>query len=117
VTKSEHCRNCGNDIAAAGAGRPRRYCRAACRQAAYRTRASEAAARDRGALAALAVRLRDNADRLWLISQGWAPAEGRPEDAVEALLAEAVAVVGEMTGQGRVTGDGIRDDPPPGSPD
>jgi hypothetical protein len=68
-------------------------------------------------MAALALRLRDNADRLWLISQGWVPAEGCREDAVEALLAETVAVVEEMTHRGHALGDEIRDDPPPGSLD
>lgn len=113
MTKREQCRNCENEIPAAGAGRPRRYCSAACRQAAYRTRVSAATARNLGAMAALAIRLRDNADRLWLISQGWVPAEGGREDAVETLLAETAAVVEEMA----ALGDEARDDSPPDSLD
>ncbi|MBP2324798.1 hypothetical protein JOF56_005183 [Kibdelosporangium banguiense] len=103
MTKSHHCLSCGTEIQVANSGRPRRYCSAACRQAAYRARALVAAAADRTALAELAVRLRDNADRLWLISQGWSP----PGDgtALDTLLTDTVAVAEEMFR----LGDGMRD--------
>lgn len=44
-------------------------------------------------MAELAGRLRDNADQLWLISQGWSPPGAT---ALDALLTETVAVVEEM---------------------
>jgi hypothetical protein len=101
----------------ANAGRPRRYCSAACRQAAYRSRGLAAVANDRTALAALAVRLRDNADQLWLISQGWAPPGGRDGATLDTLLTDTVAVTEEMVRRGQALGDGTRDDVPPGSLD
>lgn len=95
--------NCGTEVRVASSGRPRRYCSAACRQAAYRARTLVAAAEDRTALAELAVRLRDNADRLWLISQGWtSPGDGY---ALNSLLTDTVAVAEEMFR----LGDGMRD--------
>ena len=114
VTKSDHCQNCGTEIPVVHVGRPRRYCSAACRQAAYRSRAVAATAGDRTALAALAVRLRDNADQLWLISQGWSPPGG---PVLDALLTETVEVADEMARRGHALGDGTRYGSPPASPD
>jgi hypothetical protein len=90
-------------VRVASSGRPRRYCSAACRQAAYRERTQAAASADRTALAELATRLRDNADRLWLISQGWTP----PGDgtALNSLLTDTITVAEEMFR----LGDGTRD--------
>ena len=101
----------------ANAGRPRRYCSAACRQAAYRSRGFAATASDRTALAALAVRLRDNADQLWLISQGWTAPRGHDGATLDSLLTDTVAVAEEMARRGQALGDGTRDDNPPSSPD
>jgi hypothetical protein len=44
-------------------------------------------------MAELAARLRDNADQLWLISQGWSPPGAI---ALDVLLAETVAVAEEL---------------------
>lgn len=108
---------CGTGIAVANVGRPRRYCSAACRQAAYRSRALAAATGNRTAMAALAVRLRDNADKLWLLSQGWVPPGGHGDPALDTLLTETVATAVELARRGRAGGDGTRDASAPGSPD
>jgi hypothetical protein len=112
--KSGHCRNCGTVVPVANVGRPRQYCSAACRQAAYRSREHAEAAGDRTAMAALAVRLRDNADQLWLISQGWAPPDGV---VLDTLLSETVALADELARRGGAPADGRRDASPPASPD
>lgn len=72
------CEQCGTRFAAADTGRPRRYCSARCRQRAYRAREVARTGLDPNdeALGALARRIRDNADRLWLFSQGWHPPTG-----------------------------------------
>jgi hypothetical protein len=65
-------------------------------------------AADRTALAELAVRLRDNADQLWLISQGWSPPGGG--SALCSLLTDTVAVAEEMARLGDGIGDGTSPD-------
>jgi hypothetical protein len=101
----------------ATAGRPRRYCSAACRQAAYRSRELAAAAIDRTAMAALAIRLRDNADQLWLLSQGWAPPEGRDGVSLDTLLTDTIAIAEEMAVRRHGPSYGTRDNFPPHSLD
>jgi hypothetical protein len=113
VTKSDHCQNCGTDIPTATVGRPRRYCTAACRQAAYRSRAEAATTADRKAIMALAAQLRDNADRLWLISQGWSPPGGTTLDT---LATETVAVAEELARRTHPTRNETRNVSPPPSP-
>jgi hypothetical protein len=100
VTKSGHCQNCGTEMSVVDLGRPKRYCSPACRQAAYRSRTLAAATGERVAMAALAVQLRDNADRLWLLSQGWAPPGGQDGVALVTLLTETVEVAVEMARRG-----------------
>jgi hypothetical protein len=78
------CLQCQRILEPAASGRPRRYCSAACRQRAYRQRA-RAAAQDEDGIVALARHLRDNADRLWVLAQGWHPP---PEDQGPASLAQ-----------------------------
>jgi hypothetical protein len=115
VTKSGYCQNCGTEMPMGDLGRPRRYCSAACRQAAYRSRTLATATGERMAMVTLAGRLRDNADRLWMLSQGWVPPSGQDGVALVTLLTETVEVAEEMARRGRALGDGIRDSFPSGS--
>jgi hypothetical protein len=68
-------------------------------------------------MAALAGRLRDNADQLWLISQGWAPPGGHDGAALDTLLTETVAVAEEMARRVQALSDETRNVSPPPSPD
>jgi hypothetical protein len=81
------CLQCQKIIEPAASGRPRRYCSPACRQRAYRRRA-RASAKDEDGIVALARHLRDNADRLWLLAQGW---HRPPEDREPASLSQLAA--------------------------
>ncbi|RLK54614.1 hypothetical protein CLV68_5647 [Actinokineospora cianjurensis] len=111
------CEYCGRPLVVAGAGRPRRYCTAACRQRAYRSRAVAAEVRERIELGQLALQLRDNADRLLLLSQGWQPPDGT--DPLDALLTETVHLATELAQRGHVLGgyETGHETPIPRSPD
>ncbi|GLW92680.1 hypothetical protein [Actinokineospora globicatena] len=101
----------------AGSGRPRRYCTAACRQRAYRSRAVAAEVRERIELGQLALQLRDKADRLLLLSQGWQPPDGT--DPLDGLLAETAHLATELSRRGHILGgyETGHETPIPRSPD
>ncbi|MBM7772030.1 hypothetical protein JOD54_002234 [Actinokineospora baliensis] len=111
------CEYCGRPLVVAGAGRPRRYCTAACRQRAYRGRAIAAEVRARIELGQLALQLRDNADRLLLLSQGWHPPDGT--DNVDDLLTTTVRLATELQRHGYLLGsdETSHETPLPRSPD
>ncbi|GAA2971551.1 hypothetical protein GCM10010483_14600 [Actinokineospora diospyrosa] len=111
------CEYCGRALVVAGAGRPRRYCTAACRQRAYRSRAIAAEVRERIELGQLALQLRDNADRLLLLSQGWHPPDGT--DNLDDLLSTTVRLATELSHRGHVLGSDEtgHETPLPRSPD
>ena len=85
------CAHCGAPLAVAASGRPRRYCSAACRQRSYRERVAGRTALDLGALAAL---VRDRAELLRLVCQGWHPPDG---GAVRALFADTAVLTAELS--------------------
>ncbi|WP_035303616.1 hypothetical protein [Actinokineospora inagensis] len=111
------CEYCGRPIVAVTAGRPRRYCTAACRQRAYRSRALAADARERIELGQLALQLRDNADRLLLLAQGWQPPDGA--DPVDSVLTDTVRLATELAARGHVlrSDEGGHETPAPRSPE
>lgn len=111
MTKNSHCENCGTELSVVHIGRPRRYCSAACRQAAHRLRMLSPAS-EHAAMSALAVRLRDNADQLWLIIQGWTPPSDQGGAALDALLADTIAVAEEMSAGARHPRNETRNDSP-----
>jgi hypothetical protein len=80
------CLQCHMVLEPAPSGRPRLYCSASCRQRAYRQR-SRTAMHDGGELLALARNLRDNAERLLLLAQGWQP----PDESSPASLTQLAA--------------------------
>ena len=80
------CLQCHTVLEPAPSGRPRLYCSASCRQRAYRQRI-RAAPHDEDELLALARHLRDNAERLLLLAQGWHP----PEESSPASLTQLAA--------------------------
>ncbi len=97
-----HCRECGTPLTKTGAGRPRLYCSASCRQRAYRHRLHPTGVEGAKQLPTVATRLKDTVDRLWLHSLGWQPPETKSADSVFfQLLNETVrltALVAEISG-------------------